>query len=113
MAVQRRKTTSARPPIGNHDHVSNSRPKPVLPTESTVPYLQLQRVVGVGLFVVATVVLFGISLPSASLPSSLGALAALSLALGTLLFGTASISRSAAKTTEQASPTSDEKSRIG
>lgn len=79
MTDQRRKTTSNGLPIETHEHVPDSLAGPAVSTESTVPHPKLRTRVDVGLFAVATVVLFGISIPFVPLPSS----------LGTLLVGTA------------------------
>lgn len=111
MTGRRRKPTTTKSPIENHEHLPDSQANPVLPTESTVPSPQLRRVVGVGLFAVATVLLVGLISPSTSLPSSLGALAALSLALGTLLVGTTTAGRGEAESTVQELPTNDEETR--
>ena len=108
MAVRRRKTTSTESSIETPEHVPDSRTVPAVSTESTLSHPQLRHVVGVGLFAVATVVLFGISLPFTPFPSSFGALAALSLAVGTLLVGTSTASRGETEPIVGASPTSDE-----
>lgn len=108
MALRKRKITDTRFPPETHEHAPDSRTVPAVLAESTVPYSPLRTRVGVGLLVVGTGVLFGISLPVTPLPSSLAALAALSLALGTLLVGTATTGRKKVEPAAQPSPASDE-----
>ncbi len=89
MTVRRRESTSTGPPIETPEHAPDSRTSPAVSAESALSHPQLRTRVGIGLFAVATVMLFGISLPLTPFPSSLGALAAMLLALGTLVVGTA------------------------
>ena len=89
MTVRRRESTSTGPPIETNEHAPNSRAVQTVPAESALSDPQVRTRVGIGLFAVATVALFGMSLPFVALPSSLGVLAALLLALGTLVVGTA------------------------